>query len=182
FAEEDALLAKADRLDIAVAVEDGKRVAVQQNPRAVVGERRRGADVELLPDLNNVLALDGLCFLRKHSEKPPCGLGDQGQVAGVHAAPPVLRKYSSINAQVVVAHPARAEAVLEFRAADFSLYQRDAPGRPGGFLDVIHNETRQTVLDDFGDRTAPESNHRRAAGERFDHYQTEGLRPVYRKE
>jgi hypothetical protein len=62
---EDALLAKAYRLYVAAAIEDGKGVAVKQNSRAIVGECGGGSNIELLTNLNDILLMLFL-YGRKH--------------------------------------------------------------------------------------------------------------------
>src|SRR5947209_4477504 len=56
FVVEDTLLAETNRLNVTASIEDGKRIAMQQDARAVVCKGRGCADVELLADFNDVFA------------------------------------------------------------------------------------------------------------------------------
>ena len=56
FTIEDALLAVSQWLNVAEPVEDGKSVAVQENPGAVVGKRRLRTNVELIIDFDDISA------------------------------------------------------------------------------------------------------------------------------
>ena len=62
---EDSLLAHAERLDVTVAIENGKHLAVLKHSRSIVGRRRLGSDVILL-------SYADLVQLRAPSE---CGMG-----------------------------------------------------------------------------------------------------------
>ena len=69
-AEKDAMLAEAERFDVAVAVEDGEAFTVFQYSRSLLGGRRSGGYVVLLGGANFVL----LIFLSVIVIDSGCGL------------------------------------------------------------------------------------------------------------
>lgn len=54
FPVENSLLAESQRLNVAEPVEDGKSIAVQENPLSVVGKRRLGANIEVVVHFDNI--------------------------------------------------------------------------------------------------------------------------------
>src|ERR1051325_3521827 len=93
-----------------------------------------------------------------------------------------FRLDSGIDAQIILGHSPGAEALFENSAAFFATELRDAFELVDGLLDAVDDKTRDTFIDDFRHRTAAKRHRRGAAGHSFDHHETEGLRPIDRKD
>jgi len=72
-----------------------------------------------------------------------------------------------------------AETLLDRPAALRRVDLVDALGRRDHLVDGVDHEAGPPVLDDLGHGAEPEGDHRRTAGERLDHHEAEGLRPLY---
>ena len=75
-------------------------------------------------------------------------------------------------------HASCAESQLEILAASQAIKRINLGYRVSGFLDVMNDKSANPVLNDFGNRTARVSDHRRSCGHRFDHNQTERFWPL----
>src|SRR5437762_2442963 len=84
----------------------------------------------------------------------------------------------SVESEIILRHRDRRKAPLECLAHGAAI-ERVNPSHCGdGFIDRTYDESRQAVVDDFGDRAFVPGDHRRSAGHRFDHDDAEGFRPV----
>ena len=92
------------------------------------------------------------------------------------------REDVAVDALVVVDHAHVAEPRLEDAPAGCTIDRVDPAHRLDHRCLVVADEARYPVLHHLGNRAAPARDHRRAAGERFDHHQSERLRPVNREE
>ena len=118
--------------------------------------------------------------------RPPasyCGRRRAPSMANEFVGKPTPRPHShagqtSINCEVVARDAFDGESTFETRAHAATIEVGDATRGSDRLIDSIDKEPRNAVVDDLWRRTATESNHRRAAGHRFNHHDPEGLRPV----
>src|SRR5207237_5680482 len=96
---------------------------------------------------------------------------------GRYRAPPAER---AVHGQVVLRHACRREAFFEALAHGAAIKARSAAERGNRGVDRVDDEARAPVLDDLGHRAVRPGDHRGAAGQRLDHGETEGLRPLDR--
>jgi hypothetical protein len=76
----------------------------------------------------------------------------------------------------------RREPSLEGLAAAAAIDLVDPGSRRDGLAERVDDEPGRAVVDHFRHRAAAEGHHRRAARQRLDHHQPEGLGPVDGKE
>src|SRR5205085_5066544 len=87
-----------------------------------------------------------------------------------------------VNPHVVLSHTSISEPQFEFVAAASTTDLINFRHRFRRAIDILDNKTCFSFNYNFGDRTAQKTDHWRAAGKRFNHYQAERLRPVNWKE
>src|SRR5690606_14881876 len=87
-----------------------------------------------------------------------------------------------VQAKVVAGHALRGEALLEDLAASRAVERAGPAHRGHRLVAALHDEAGDAFVDDLRHRAVAPGDHRRAAGHRLDHHQSEGLGPVDRKE
>src|SRR5579859_1128182 len=83
-----------------------------------------------------------------------------------------------VDAQVIVGHAPRAEALFEQSATFVPVDRGDASDGFDGLLYALHNKPGHAVFDNLVYRSAAKSNYRRTARQSLYHYQAEWFRPV----
>src|SRR6266567_4771823 len=89
---------------------------------------------------------------------------------------------TGIDVDIVSSHDFRGKTALEYPSYAVSVETFDFLQRLDRFFVAIHDEARNAMLDHLGYRSTIPRDHRGTAGHRFDHHQTEGLRPVDREQ
>src|SRR5215471_10596633 len=98
-----------------------------------------------------------------------CGGGGQGLV---------LIHQLLVNLDVVAGHPSRSESLFEHFTASPTADCAQPSDSIHRFLNTLHDETSDTVVNHFRHGPVAIGNYGSAAGHRFDHRQAEGFRPI----
>src|SRR6185369_1673651 len=92
--------------------------------------------------------------------------------------PHAPRNQAFVKTDVIVCHSSRGKAILECFPAARTTQLRYAFDRAYAFIDRSDEETRAPVVDDLGDGAMRVGDDGSSARHRFDHHESERLRPV----
>src|SRR5215207_6279337 len=84
--------------------------------------------------------------------------------------------------KIVFGHPLSREPLLKTVANPSTVKIPQPPDRLSGLLLPVDNQSGHALIDNFRHRARSKRDYWCAAGHRFDHHQTEGLRPINRKQ
>ena len=169
----EPLLAEADRLDVAVAVEDGERVAVLEHAVAARRPARRSAeDVVAILDFQDArprswpAAGSGRCracaqpcrIVGASRQRRPAGVALRRSAAGrrPRRSRPLANELP-VERQVVARHAPRGEALLEHGTASRRSSSTTRSTACDGVLDVVDHEAGDAILHDLGHRAVTDS-------------------------
>ena len=110
--------------------------------------------------------------------------GCSGGTAGPRprSLPATCREQRMINLEIVFGHAGGGKSFLETSADRTTIERQHLRQHPDRLLHRVDDHAGDPFVDDLGHRAATKGEHRRAAGHRLDHRQSERLRPVDREQ